>query len=405
MSSLSLNDPSPFVSMNPATAIDYAWATGYSVVALLCFHAGYYAMRHRPHGATQLQASARRWSSNRVTRVAVCGGLWAVASAALTLFFAGGIAGTLAQVGHLREATAGDAYLLLGTTFFPIGSILLFADHLLGHSRRFWMTFFFVMTVAYSAFFGNRTGMFAIVVSCLILYAYLHGIKRPWLFALSSAAIALVVVPVIVFLGFARDFTIGLSDLPEIANVMRDKEPNFFYQQMLGEFSAVDAFAAVLHGGPSIFPFRYGGTYLDTMLFIVPRAVWPDKPKDFSVAVGDYVTENENDVPPGVVGEMYVNFHVFGIVAGMLLLGMLLGALYCRAVGSSVGALALYALFIPNFGVFLTRNSMGGGILLLVTVLPMLPTVLYVEAANRGKKRIDIARVSRHANRGEATAS
>jgi oligosaccharide repeat unit polymerase len=403
MSSFGLNDSSPFVSMNPATAIDFAWATGYSVVALLCFHTGYHAMRDRFRGATQLQPSVRRWSSYRVTRVVVVGGLWAITSAALTVYFAGGIAGTVANVGHLREVTAGDAYLLLGTIFFPIGTVLLFADHLLGHPHRFWTTFFFVLTVAYSAFFGNRTGMIAIVVSCLILYVYLRGIKKPWRLALFSAATALVVVPVIVFLGFARDFQVGLGELPEIAHVMRDKAPGFFYQQMMGEFSAVDAFAAVLHGGSSIFPFRYGGTYLDTLLFIVPRTIWPNKPQAFSTAVGDYVTEDGDDVPPGVVGELYVNFHIFGLVTGMLLLGMLLGALYCRAVSGGVGALALYALFVPYFGVFLTRNFLGGGILLLVVLLPMLPAVFYIEAAHRGKHRIDTSRTSRLTNHGEPT--
>jgi oligosaccharide repeat unit polymerase len=400
MSSFGLNDPSPFVSMNPATAIDYAWATGYSVVALLCFHVGYYAMRGRPHSLMQLRPSVRRWSSNRVTRVAIVGGLWGGASAALTLFFAGGIAGAFAKAGHLREVTSGDAYLLLGATFIPIVTVLLLADHLLGHPRRFWITFFFVLTVGYSAFFGNRTGVFAIVVSCLILYVYLRGIKMPWRFALFSAVIALVVVPVIVFLGFARDYPVGLSDLPEIANVMRDRDRGFFYQQMLGEFSAVDAFAAVLHGGPSIFPFRYGGTYLDSLLFIVPRAVWPDKPKDFSIAVGDYVTENGNDVPPGVVGELYVNFHVFGIVIGMSLLGMVMGFRSCRTTGGSVGALALYALFVPYFGVFLTRNSMGGGVLLLTAVLPMFLAIWYIDGGNHRSRKAICARQNHDLNYG-----
>jgi hypothetical protein len=223
------------------------------------------------------------------------------------------------------------------------------------------------------------------VLSCIILYAYIRGIRKPGRFALLAIAIGVVVIPIIVFWGFARQFNVAASDLPRVATIMKEEGPSLFYSQTMDEFSAVDSFAAVLHGGPSIFPFRFGKTYLDVALFVVPRTVWPDKPKAFSTAVGDYVTEDGNDVPPGVIGELYINFHSFGIVAGMCLLGILMGRIYCGAINGSVGMLALYALLIPYFGVFLSRNFVGGGVLLLTTVLPMLPIVIYIERPNRRK--------------------
>jgi hypothetical protein len=158
---------------------------------------------------------------------------------------------------------------------------------------------------------------------------------------------------------------------------MRDS--SILYAQLLDEFSAVDSFAAVLHGGRSTFPLQYGKTYLDVLLFVVPRGIWPNKPTAFSRAVGDYVTGNENDVPPGVIGELFANYHVFGIVAGMFLLGRLMGFVYWRANIGSGGSIAMYAILIPYFGVFLSRNFIGVGVMILTTIGPMWLAVLYIE--------------------------
>jgi oligosaccharide repeat unit polymerase len=387
MSSMSQVTPDIFAARNPANDLDFAWAVGYAGIGLACFHVGYHAMKTRFRNLPGLQTNLKQWDTRRASRVVFIGGLCAIISAAIAVYAAGGIAGTFAAVGRLREVTAGYAYGLLGASYFPIGVILLVVNHLIGHPRRIWMALFFIMSVVYSAIFGNRTGMFAIVLSCIILYSYIHGIRRPWRFALASAAIAIVIVPVVVFWGFARQFQINISEIPRVVNIMRSENSSLFYSQILGEFDAVDSFAAVLHGGPSVFPFRFGQTYVDVALFIIPRAVWPNKPKAFSTAVGDYVTEDGNDVPPGVIGELYVNFSVLGIVMGMFLLGILMGLVYCRTIGGSPGALAVYAFLIPYFGVFLSRNFVGGGILLLTAVLPMWPAVLYIEGMKSPRKK------------------
>jgi oligosaccharide repeat unit polymerase len=301
-------------------------------------------------------------------------------SVAIDVSVAGGIAGAFANVGRLREIDAGYAYGLLGAAYFPILVVLLLVDHLLGHPRKLLITFFVVMTVGYNALTGNRTTILATFLSCLIVYVYIRGIKKPWRFAALSTAIGLVVFSALVFWAFTRSYNISISDIPRIVNIMRDEDSVTFYSQIIGEFSAVDSFAAILHGGPSVFPFRYGETYLDVALFVVPRAVWPNKPKSFGRAVGDYVTENGNDVPPGEVAELYINWHVFGIVIGMFFLGWLMDLIYCRAVGGSAGTLAMYGLLIPYVGALLSHDAVDGLVILLTVVLPMWPAVLYIEA-------------------------
>src|SRR5262249_46372936 len=94
---------------------------------------------------------------------------------------------------------------------------------------------------------------------------------------------------------------------------------------------------------------------------------------------GDYLNQPGNDMPPGIIGELYINFHVIGVVGGMFLFGRLMVFVH-RLLMQSYGGIAFYALLVPYFGVFLSRNLLGGGVLMLATVLPMWPAVRYIES-------------------------
>jgi hypothetical protein len=83
-------------------------------------------------------------------------------------------------------------------------------------------------------------------------------------------------------------------------------------------------------------PFAYGGTVVDAMLAIVPRAIWPDKP--VSAGSGDLVTKytgfefmEGTSVGVGQVLEAYVNFGTTGVVVGFLLIGGLIALVDLQA--------------------------------------------------------------------------
>lgn len=84
-------------------------------------------------------------------------------------------------------------------------------------------------------------------------------------------------------------------------------------------------------------PFAQGETIFGpTLAFLVPRAIWPDKPyfvtgRDFGRlfrVVG--ITDQMTSIAPTVVGELYWNFNLPGILAGMALFGVCMRLLYRR---------------------------------------------------------------------------
>jgi len=153
--------------------------------------------------------------------------------------------------------------------------------------------------------------------------------------------------------------------------------------KILDEFLALDAFAAVISAGPQKFPFRHGKTFLDGVIFIVPRRIWPGKPVSYSSAVGQYLQNAPNDIPPGYIGELYINFHIAGILGGMYLLGLLFRYVQKLIYQNDPIAITAYALLAPFLVTFLGRSFIGGGTMVLIDAGLMLPTIYYLRRPAR----------------------
>lgn len=105
-----------------------------------------------------------------------------------------------------------------------------------------------------------------------------------------------------------------------------------------GDYS--DLMAATLTHTPIFEPFAMGETYWLTIISVVPRAVWPDKP----LIMGGSKTVTRfsgiqfgatTSVAMNYMFEMYVNFGYTGVVLGMTLLGLFLAKMesLCYTIG------------------------------------------------------------------------
>ena len=103
----------------------------------------------------------------------------------------------------------------------------------------------------------------------------------------------------------------------------------WFY--LLRRNQMLDVFDVVVANVPEVEPYRYGSTYTDIPLMLIPRLLWPEKPV-FNYMKGEWgrdmagITPETEAVGMGLVAEFYFNFGPAGIVVGMLLFGV-----FCRA--------------------------------------------------------------------------
>ncbi len=97
-------------------------------------------------------------------------------------------------------------------------------------------------------------------------------------------------------------------------------------------------------------PFQYGRTLLDLPLAFIPRLVWPDKPGfPAGQLFNKQIVRGEGDtyISPSHLGELYWNFGWPGLTVGMLLVGMLLGAVGSRSsLAEGISATRLLVLLV-----------------------------------------------------------
>ncbi len=120
----------------------------------------------------------------------------------------------------------------------------------------------------------------------------------------------------------------------------------------------VSSVAAIISDTGRWVDYRYGETLLLAPIgLFVPRVLWPDKP---NISIGREfgstfrlkgAMDEETEISPSMVGELYWNFSIPGVVVGMWLLGMGYRWGYQRfGAGSTFDPIrkALYATLLPT---------------------------------------------------------
>jgi hypothetical protein len=133
---------------------------------------------------------------------------------------------------------------------------------------------------------------------------------------------------------------------------------------------------------PNVHPYLEGSTYARLPESLVPRFVWPGKPElSFADEFGDEYwgrlnASDQSAQPVGVVGELYLNWGVPAVVAGMFMLGFAYRLWYSwLARRWSPLAIALYVVSVPTMvqiegdAVFLLRTGLNRVLVTLVGLM------------------------------------
>lgn len=149
-------------------------------------------------------------------------------------------------------------------------------------------------------------------------------------------------------------------------------------------FIDVGKTSVIVDSVPKDVEYLWGRSFLTFIFAPIPRTLWETKP---IVRIGHFVgtviyqRPNESGVPPGLIGELYLNFGYVGIIVGMLILGLVLRIIYENHVKSAKGLLSqlwyiiwaivlLFTLLSSDFvGAFSQAVRYGVPLLLIGAVL------------------------------------
>jgi hypothetical protein len=145
------------------------------------------------------------------------------------------------------------------------------------------------------------------------------------------------------------------------------------FETSAGRSANLDLFADVIRRTPSEIPYWNGQTYLSLIGAFVPRFLWPEKPtKELGQAFGHrygYVGVNDTNTAVNLpfLVEFYLNFGMFGVVFGMMVVGIIY-TLIARAVNNpgqdDLLSLAGIVLMIPLTNIESDFSLGFGGLIL-----------------------------------------
>jgi hypothetical protein len=121
-------------------------------------------------------------------------------------------------------------------------------------------------------------------------------------------------------------------------------------EMLVGRLDELRAMAVIYVATPDRIPYEYGKYYFGAPVYsIVPRAIWPGKPEigRIGVETGEeyWGLTTQTSIARTIFGDLYANFGILGIAAGMIIYGTASGLLRRRFVTHrDIRSFLIYAL-------------------------------------------------------------
>ncbi|MGB7070320.1 MAG: O-antigen polymerase [Pyrinomonadaceae bacterium] len=257
---------------------------------------------------------------------------------------------------NLEERGAFDGIVFLMSLFWQEATFLLCLY--LFRSKR--MTVFnvlvtvvvFLTAFTRSAFQGNRGSLLSMFV--LVSFAYVLSGKKISIKHYSAGAV-IVTLAIIIGMVYGTTFRniketeaqVGIGDYVEVVGKTFDtlaakgigSSLDTGFTALTERIEAVSSLAVVVSNYEALAPYEEAwginnNIMIDTVVFFIPRIVWPDKPVGIEPhRYGDlYFNYGENSFTMTPMGDLLRNFGPIGVPLGMILLGFLIRVIYAALV-------------------------------------------------------------------------
>lgn len=245
-----------------------------------------------------------------------------------------------------------------------------------------------LLSLAFPVFVSTRQVVLMILVRCVVIWLIVRGApKLRYLLAIAIAGLILVSS----MLALRR----GASDVEELRSSLA-VEAMLEFTVGGRHFLDLTKTAHVLDAVPERLDYQHGGTFLTWIVAPIPRTLWPQKP---AIGAGKQVGQAVFDaprytgVPPGLIGELHLNFGPPAIFIGLLAFGMLLRSLYetFRPTFFSRSGVLLYTVIATRLALDMIAGQVSGSMAkLLQELIPLLLVMLYcARVTPRGRSSDD----------------
>jgi hypothetical protein len=325
---------------------------------------------------------AARWTTVKWPRGLVVGfsiGTALVGLGSLVLLrhrFAGVVGFGQTPAAVASQTSSGGLFTIDMLAFFPMAGVLLtWQRRGLGLLGQFALIANLSLVAAWFLLAGRKSLLFEMILGLMMLWHYRHRRIR-------GRTLIILLVPSLVIVSLAFYFKdYGFKTQSISAQYSERPAWEAVIDPLLDRSYQFDATTMIMAKTTSASDYRLGSTFEDLLWFYIPRQWWSDKPVSFGYEFAPEFFPGASllaSYAPSMVGELYLNFSLFGVVFGFYLFGVILRASYeAFATRRTQLATALYAICL-----FRLANMIEGPITTHIEFLmaELLPFVLFVIA-------------------------
>jgi len=259
------------------------------------------------------------------------------------------------SVKRRSEDVGGTGILRFGMRFSQVACLVMLTYHLACKRDGFrsgvvpYIVVAFILASAGPILSSSRSLLLYFIIA---IFAVHHFSTGGWKIRNVGYAVlvASIIISVMGGLRYAQQRSVSLQAFQEEVGVAG----SFGKVASSNNFLGIKKTAVLMDIVPSEVPHTYGTTYLLWMITPIPRSIWPEKPiVRIGGVLGEQVfgTRETNGIPPGFVGEAYLNFGWLGIPLVALCFGVIFRKFfesYGRNCYSSPRSILIYSiLFVP----------------------------------------------------------
>lgn len=300
----------------------------YYLICLASIVVGYMLVTTR----RRKRLTVTKWSRTKLYLLVFVLTLVSVASTYLYVSLSGGFGHGLSvkrQVSALGNIVASHGALKYLASLAIFSHLLVLADIISVRTplrkARILLAFFLFLLACFVPFYSSSRTPVAIyfIVTCAVLY---YSSKRFPI--VRFVAIVVVLITTVSAMSALRSLDHGAGDT-FIHKAL--KIPKAFVLNR-GEMG-VPKTAHLIQSVPTELDWKYGSTFMQWSVAWIPRRFWANKPMigRYSKVVGRHIYGNsQSGVPPGLVGELFWNFGLLGLVFGGMAVGAMIKYVYQR---------------------------------------------------------------------------
>lgn len=239
----------------------------------------------------------------------------------------------------------GQGFLQLGSSMMSIGFIMALTQSYSSGGRGYLA---YVLLLPILLILGLLTGSKGTLLSSILAAMIAtHYLKREirFRYIIYLGMLTIILLPILnIYRGITSDSGLPIAFIGD--SFQSDAE--FVIRNLMARFYGIDSLTLLIRDTPKVMDYQLGGTIWPLFVSWIPRQFWEDKPiisfgKIFAEEyLGDFFYGTGTSASPTLLGELYLNWHILGILFGALLSGIAIRSVYTYFIRRQFGAPAVF---------------------------------------------------------------